>query len=597
MALFSGETAVIRLRTFVLVLVYAALSVGYFLQNASYGYTGVDDVFVLAGSWRLFNGQIPYKDALFIRPPIPYFLHSLWFFLPDGWQVLSTRLFFYIEMALSGFLPMLWAVRTNRVHCFTRFLALGIIFFAFAIHSTPAQAWHQIDAIFLASAALTSFLFSLTAKTGSARLGFRISSSLLFCIAAFCKQGFGIFPLMLLTFAGWEKFQLKEDGKKRHGTTLFWCSIVPCFLVAVSIVGCLAWMDGLRAFLHQMSILTIKPLIDSGVRAYLYSPLQIFALAGFVIVFIRYRPTAAPPGNPSFFSKLDLAFFLIVYILVIQANRILIFFPAYALFWLAIGGLLGKSFLSFYLRQPFPLISWCVYVGILSIAWAASISLGYPTPVHGFAALAVLFDDLLPVPFKIKWKNNLASIIIAGLILLSFSLHNYRHYNGGPNRNVPLVNLADVFPRLGPIFTPTEYYEAQKELKQLCVGHAISKGKSFFAIPNDPLIYFLLNQVNTLLLDSAWEIEFLGNEKRFYDQIISKKPILVVEKFPMRPLNRPANLLPHCKDLSDSYRSIEHRHIGNLKAQSFELVTNLVKDWQLIAEGKYFCVFRHPTDF
>ena len=54
-----------------------ALSLLFTLLYGLHGYSGRDEGFLPALSWRVVSGQLPYADFFYIRPPGSVLLHAL----------------------------------------------------------------------------------------------------------------------------------------------------------------------------------------------------------------------------------------------------------------------------------------------------------------------------------------------------------------------------------------------------------------------------------------------------------------------------------------------------------------------------------------
>ena len=76
------------------VALFTGLALALFLLNGWNAYHPTDDGFILAYSWRVGHGEVPYRDFLYVRMPLTPYLHSLALLLPDGWQIQAGRLAF-----------------------------------------------------------------------------------------------------------------------------------------------------------------------------------------------------------------------------------------------------------------------------------------------------------------------------------------------------------------------------------------------------------------------------------------------------------------------------------------------------------------------
>src|ERR1035437_1441824 len=66
--------------------------------NLFYGYHPSDDGFVLGFAWRVWNGEIPHRDFITIRPPLTPLIHQVWMLFPQQFQFPAARAGFYLWM-------------------------------------------------------------------------------------------------------------------------------------------------------------------------------------------------------------------------------------------------------------------------------------------------------------------------------------------------------------------------------------------------------------------------------------------------------------------------------------------------------------------
>ena len=84
------------------------LPILYFFLYASYGFSDTDDGFILANSYKIFNGEIPYKDFFYVRPPISIYLHSIPYFLvPENYVFIFERFLFFSFISIYSYISLL----------------------------------------------------------------------------------------------------------------------------------------------------------------------------------------------------------------------------------------------------------------------------------------------------------------------------------------------------------------------------------------------------------------------------------------------------------------------------------------------------------
>ncbi|MFC1734040.1 hypothetical protein ACFL6I_27365, partial [candidate division KSB1 bacterium] len=162
----------------------------YFLIYGRFGWNDTDEGFILASSWRIFKGQIPYRDFILIYPPLSYLVHSVTFFIiPDNYQIIFERLLCYIFFAFSSY----YAAATIE-HIFKlsklgldKFL-LATIGFVLSVNNFPPMPWYTVDGVFFGSIGI--FLIVRYGSTFSNVIGM-----LFLFLSALCKQPFYLMPI------------------------------------------------------------------------------------------------------------------------------------------------------------------------------------------------------------------------------------------------------------------------------------------------------------------------------------------------------------------------------------------------------------------
>ncbi|MBI3535251.1 MAG: hypothetical protein HY072_07180 [Deltaproteobacteria bacterium] len=109
-----------------------------------------------------------------------------------------------------------------------------------------------------------------------------------------------------------------------------------------------------------------------------------------------------------------------------------------------------------------------------------------------------------------------------------------------------------------------------------------------------PIIYFLTNTLNPLSVDWLGETEYNGLVDRLAHDFKQHKPVLIAAK---TPYWWPLAVSPKrtCKDLSQTYEEYETGFSKTFSTNQSMFLTSLIRTWTPIDEGKYFCVFLHPS--
>ena len=109
-------------------------------------------------TWRLVHGDVPYRDFIYHKPPGTLFLHSVWFLLPDAFQVRASRVFVYLEVAATTAVPVIWALWRKVLLFSWRLPFLAVATTAIALHNFPIMPWQTIDGLFFTSIAWVCLL-------------------------------------------------------------------------------------------------------------------------------------------------------------------------------------------------------------------------------------------------------------------------------------------------------------------------------------------------------------------------------------------------------------------------------------------------------
>lgn len=223
---------------------------GVVWATGRYGFSPTDDEFVLAGSWRILNGEIPHRDIVSARPMGSCLLHLIDFAMP-GPLFLDGRLTTALEFVLIAGALLTLSLRSAGMS--RRRTARGVILVAFGVTAVimvnlqtfPLTPWHTVDG--LACTAVGWLLVDDGLGSGSAgRLRFGL---FLTGFATICKQSFALAPLIAL---GMVVARSRRDRSHRFKSVL----AIDASVAACAPIAYLAWIasaGGLREAVRQMS--------------------------------------------------------------------------------------------------------------------------------------------------------------------------------------------------------------------------------------------------------------------------------------------------------------------------------------------------------
>ncbi|MEM6767151.1 MAG: hypothetical protein AAF655_19595 [Bacteroidota bacterium] len=484
------------------------LGLAYFLWHGMYGFSDTDQGFILGLSWRIYNGEIPYLDFIYVRPPLTLYLHTLSHYFPS--PILVDRLLFYVMISVS-----VW-VCTRTIQDFFDFQPIGIspaIFAAMAFicsaHNFPPMAWHTVDGIFWSSLGLYAIGRAKQAHWTTSFIGL-----FFLLLAALSKQAF--YPMlpagMLLSgiLHGW-----------RHG---LYASL--SILIGIGLLFLSLWMflpDYLSSFLLQTtSSSSLADLWEKGILSY-GKALVFIAIPFWIGWRIQNRWIFPKPWNnlPGFLSW-GLFFGLIGLNLYRVLSTSTYAEPGFGFsqsffliaMWMGIKGSWVNTKANAMLLAQLA-VAWCV-----SISWGYNIPMLYFTPML-FAFLFILYDQ-----FDFRVPRYFFGVV-AILLLWAYSFINHYHYRDGV-RPALTHYLSTPFPALTGIYTSPANAEKLEELKM----HTTGKEDSYTVLPGMPVAHYLTQSRNPLAADWTHDGESLFSiySDLLLMQLIENTNLVLVEK-------------------------------------------------------------------
>ena len=558
-----------------------AFALASFALTGFNGYHPTDDGLIYSWSWRILNGEVPYRDFIYIRTPFTLYVHTLWLGLPDGWQIPAGRLAYYIEMIGVVGLPIAWAVRTGRLHWNARTVALVVIGLAYAIHNFPPMPWYTVDGLLLGAVALTATLFSRTSTSLSSAILWRAAASAAVVLAMLCKQNFAVLPVILGVFAIVEATRT-DAGRK-------WPMLLASALPGLAIlVGAAAWLAAAGALPDAVKQLTAtvppgEPFF-SAVFVYFRLPVTLAIVILVPAGLILGWSCASPAFGPLFRVTRQIAVPIVVAALVLleafalglEATGWGAYRTGHAAFW-GLAGVVGGSTAVYALRRVGDGETLLLHWGVLVLAWAGSISGGYASPILGLAPIGILLSLTLPSE-TIKWERPLLVGSVVAVLAIHLTLTLQYPYRDRP-RSEQTADLGQIYPRFGRLLTNEPNYVRFAELARMIDELAIKSGRTFAVTPTYALIYFLTDRNNPVSVNTYSYIEYRGFEDRLASEFEDRRPITFLERDVPTPVGDRRHPPLPCEEWLDPSRSA--------------IVGNRAMTWRLVAEGDAFCVYEH----
>lgn len=359
-----------------------SFSVIFHLLFSFFGFNPTDDGFILALSRRIFEGQIPHKDFISIRPVLSPVLHIPEIIIGGDYTFWISRFVVWIQFALISWL---WIRVTEKFlkkdfSSFDRFVFASVYFF-FTVHTFPIMAWHTTDALMLYTLGL---FFCISTRSSKKYIGYFLMGC-----SVLCRQNFILLvPITLFILSDW---------KKILNWSLF---ILPLLIYFIYLLSANALEDAIIQFNTQTDF------FNFGIKRY-YLSLP-FLILGFFNGILLLEPSK----NKLFNTVTGVLLFLLTIILFTSSILLKIYYySTFAFFGFATGFiicLIGKK------RLDKNQIKYVLIVFFYSLV--SSFSVGYNYPAFGMGMLILflilIFKELsLYNNLFLRFKTNFISIL------------------------------------------------------------------------------------------------------------------------------------------------------------------------------------------
>lgn len=500
------------------IILFILIIISYFFAYAFYGYNDGDDGYVLALSWRVFNGEIPYRDFIFVRPPLSPLLHSLPLcIIPENYQVLFERFLFFVFVGSSSMfsalaLDKVFKLREN--YQLDPFL-LAIAGFVFSVHHFPPMPWYTVDGIFFASAGI----FILVRYSASYSI---VAGMLFLFLSALCKQ-----PFYLMPFAGIAFVFITHKSWRKAAIAILSLAVLICVFAFI-----FYRLHALKGFLTLTTGSTkISDLLTAGVFRYLrvYS---LFILVPFLFWAVARKLSVIPRfARVTELTPYVFISFLLLYPLAQYSYSVLYkavpYDPVFSYSYedtVAIFLFIACIFLfilNFKIENK-----WASLWFLSLLAWCSGISWGAMTPV--LFSTPLLFGFFL-LSFQYFGLKNMSRLTIFTILIGIFTYHiAYLKPVCNPLRKELTYEVSDIFPKLSHIKVGKDMYEKYHEFKLL----ADKYGNNFKTLPGMPLSNYLTNTKSPLPMDWVANGEANNKNERVLNALFDKNPVVFVEKEP-----------------------------------------------------------------
>ena len=128
--------------------VFYALVIFYILVYGPYGLEDGDNGTVFSISWSMYHGVFPYRDFVYIKPPMSPYFHSLPLYISEEFAYLFNRMFYYVQVFSYSLILAHLACKAFSIKRRDIVYFIGIVGALISIHNYPPMPWNTIDGVF-----------------------------------------------------------------------------------------------------------------------------------------------------------------------------------------------------------------------------------------------------------------------------------------------------------------------------------------------------------------------------------------------------------------------------------------------------------------
>jgi hypothetical protein len=463
-----------------------------------FGFNPTDQGFILAQSWRLWQGEIPHVDIVSARPLGTSVIHMLDFLLP-GPRYLSSITLAAFEMVLTAVVCA--ALATGRPIRSWGLLLTGAVAASALIDvgTNPIMPWHTVDgALFSVCGWWLTDRGLATDRPWPIRTGL-----FLLGVAVLCKQSFAPAALIgvIMLFA-----HPATRGRRRivHRTVLDLVALLafPFGYLAV-VVAAGGWGDAVRQLLGATAV------YDQRLFDALPAHPRLLAVA---VAAAGLAATRSYKRLRWLDAALSVAILAAVGNELVTGRLVLAADWTVILWWIALLVTVADG--AARRHVPWRPLAVVVLAALVSLSWGAD----SPTLVAGALALTTVYllvvghRDAFGVP-----HTTYRPAVVVGVVLLvgGAGLGVVIAHDHGPYRDAPqarlTVNLGTVIPALDGIYTNAS---TGKYLGQLvsCIRDHPAPNVAVF--PDDPFIYPAMRLHDPFPLDWPLPMELVGDARQ-----------------------------------------------------------------------------------
>lgn len=491
----------------------------YFLLIGRYGWGDRDNGFMLSFAWRVYKGELPYRDFIYVRPPISPFVHSIWFALfPSKFLAASTRMMAlwqdWIIALLGSFVLCRYCFSEDQV-LQRNWLGVALASFLFSTCGFVPMPWYTTDGIFFGILGASLLIL---------RTGFLASSgaALLILLSAGTKQSF--YPLAVFCLVYLMALKRFRDFKV----------VAFVFGTVGALFALVLHSHGLLGIYLTMTSGSLH--VNDGLKAGFFEYLHIGVWSFGRILFLTALPIIA--FCFAFKKQFRPEFLILCFVLSVLVQYGRDWRTHFGFVSMARGGYSQLLFVA-----SFGYGIWRLYrkrertkqtlgfLLLLTIAWCASISWGYLSPIMFSAPLLVggylCLSELMAGD---KRRVLVSGAVGVAVILIFASLYPYEDLDGRLHDH---YDLGALNPQLTLIVSGRKTAEKMNEFGKL---HHQFAG-SYVILPASGWSYILSNFESPVASDWPENAEIGSREPLLEDQMSRRVTYAIVDKTFVRPVS------------------------------------------------------------
>lgn len=535
------------------------------------GFNPTDEGHFMAISRRLLEGQVPYRDFIWVRPPLTSVLHAPFILLGGDYVLLLSRFIAGLEITVIIWLAV-WMLRDELAPESSRLFYFLSIIISYALTSATLIffPWATLDGVLLLVIGLTMLRNEMTIP--------KIVGYIIIGLACLAKQSFVFaIPIFLLMFKGWRD----------------WRMVVASLLPGILFVLFLFFSGALPDAWLQLTSL-------QGSFARVNSSYLRFDIVGGMLIGI-FAGLASLSGR---YWRLYSAIVLSTGLLLLMAASIT-YSGLVNHSFLAFGSAVGILIVRWYFGKIFPRI----LASMLFIVWMSSISLGLSQPVwlSGVLGMTVLMSvyrnqakqEKILKNHKTSGKKmrsdgrlvvNLAAItamFVSVTVFIEARLNNIYREKISSLLTAPLDSR---FPGAAGIVSSRAMAAAYDDLNKM-VRMARESGKRYVIVPEFAAWWLVAEEINPLPMDWTYVQDLGNNHPALTRRLLSAADALrtdtffIVQKFT-------AEIIPRYRPGIIRWQEINIDFALYWEDYQYVIVGYIRKNYELITENKHFWLYQ-----